>query len=382
MRLALLPPTRRSADSYDFVLLNVRSVNISQARLRLEPVRGRLGAGVHPLRRLHIELGVLAGDLQDGALQGLGYLEHFSLDLIEGGSTFRSALADLPLLQELVIVNTHFQFVNPGLVTRTPRLRRLRFTNSRFDFMASDAIVVENDSDDDVEGSGACSPDDDALLNFSDMVVNTMSSNAVRVSSVSRLLASNNSIGVMYTGALNVSLRAPSADCRPLFRFTMNSLTDVRNDAVAVENETPTPADLEIGGNVLLQTALSPFELRLHGAFERRPVAGLRPDQFECNCCECPGTRQLIDVALQPRPSRLDTDAFVAMLGGARCAGVAQRSFLEFADGCVQDTDLKARVASLLPDFKSPDSKSGGAARQPAVGPLALLLALAAAGRG
>ena len=366
------------------MLIQVRSVNVSLSSLRLEPTRGRPEAASHPLRRLHIELGDLSAGLPDGALQGLGRLETVSLDKVHVERAVRSALADLPRLRELSITDSVFEFFNTGVVTRVPRLRRLRFARSTFSFMGADAIVVENDNDDDMEGSGtSAAGDDDSFLEFTNMGVNTMNTNAVRVASVRRLVVSGSAIGTMYAGALNVTLYAP-AELRPLAHFTRNNVTDMRADALALENEAARPAHLELGANWLLRSPLSPVELQLRGDFERRPVAGLARDRFDCTCCECPGTHQLIQLALQPRPSQLDTDVFVAALGQALCAGPAARSFLQFASDCAPDADLTARVSALVTvPPPPPPPPSGAAAWRPAVGPmLALPLLLAAARRG
>ncbi|XP_043228075.1 uncharacterized protein LOC122384562 [Amphibalanus amphitrite] len=377
-RLTFLPADRR-ADVFDFVLTQVRAVNVSQSTLRLEATRGRAGAADHPLRRLHIALGELSGGLPDGALQGLGNLRTVSLDKLHVGRAVRSALSDLPRLRELSITESSIELINSGVVARVPRLRRIRFHGSTFSFIAADAFVIENDNDDDVEGSGStCDAGDDAsFLEFTNMKVNTMSTNGLRVGSVRRLRADGTSVLTMYAGALNVSLHAP-ADCRPLARFTSNSVTDMRPDALALENEAARPALLELGGNRLLSTALSPDELRLRGAFERRPLAGLPADRFDCTCCECPSTRRLIELALRPQqPSPIERDVFVAALGQALCVGDAADSFLQFASGCAPDSGLRARVSALVPvpSAAAVCRSSSGAA-------LALPLLLAALRRG
>ncbi|KAF0309277.1 hypothetical protein FJT64_019588 [Amphibalanus amphitrite] len=265
----------------------------------------------NPVERLTFLPADRRADVFDFVLtQGLGNLHTVSLDKLHVGRAVRSALADLPRLRELSITESSIELINSGVVARVPRLRRIRFHGSTFSFIAADAFVIENDNDDDVEGSGAsCDAGDDAsFLEFTNMKVNTMSTNGLRVGTVRRLRADGTSVLTMYAGALNVSLHAP-ADCRPLARFTSNSVTDMRPDALALENEAARPALLELGGNRLLSSALSPDELRLRGAFERRPLAGLPADRFDCTCCECPSTRRLIELALQAAAARAPSSA-------------------------------------------------------------------------
>ncbi|XP_037073792.1 uncharacterized protein LOC119094988 [Pollicipes pollicipes] len=332
---------RMPADS-DFVLVRVRSVNISGVQLELSPAPvSRLPTG-HPLERLHVEYSRMPRGLRSSALRTLPRLSHVSLLGVSATTFYSAALYDLPSLRWLTIADCEIGFIRVNAVSRTPQLRHLRIVRSQMHTVQGGAIVVDADEEGMDSSCDALPLDSHAVASFvfANNSVTTIALNAIRVGPVQRFVASGNNLRELYPGAFNITLRAA---CANQLQFTDNQLEDVRSEALFVNNEADEPALITLGGNVGTIAPLSPSFLGLRGPFEPSADGGEVPDVYECSCCDCQATQELVALALDDASDPLLRSLFSDALRSAECLG-DKGSFLAFADGCAPERGLGRKL--------------------------------------